>query len=511
MSLQRVLALATSAALALSGCGGTDPASSDGPRPGGSITIYKDRIPVSLSARELGEPDPATMFYGSLVRLEADPEARPYGVLAESLEMVKDPAHWQLRLRPSMRFTDDTPFDADAVKFNWEWHADPANDSRGAAVADQIDSMTLVDATTLDIVLAAPNTDFAADIATSNLNGIGSPTAMEADIEAFNLKPTGAGPFMVESFTADEINLVRNPDYFDPELPYLDEITIKAVPDFEQRRNALSTGENALGVALTAQELDDFRNLGTDVFESHANGGQVYMFNLAKEPLDDLRVRQAIIRALDLDSLDHDVYGGVQTMSRGALSADNQLFDESATQFTHDPVEAQRLIDEYVADNGGVVEFEILATNEADVSLEAQWIAQKLNSLNDVDVEVRTADRTSVVEAQVTKNFEMTYSGLSWVGSTADLRVRLLTDSPQNYGNYASSAMDDLLTHEPAVLDADDHKAIMSDIQVRLRDDAPILWTWARAEGYAASGRVNGVELWGEKAIIPEKLYVESS
>src|SRR5690606_28951078 len=109
----------------------------------------------------------------------------------------EDPTTWVLRLRPGVTFTDGSPLDAEAVKFNWERFRDPEQASPYASVVDQISKLTAIDATTLRIDLTSPNATLDTVIAQTPLNLIGSPTAIEADPAAFARRPIGAGAFTV--------------------------------------------------------------------------------------------------------------------------------------------------------------------------------------------------------------------------------------------------------------------------------------------------------------------------
>ena len=108
-------------------------------------------------------------------------DGQVHGMLASSIEPNDDYTEWTIKIRDGIEFTDGTPLNADAVKFNWERLADPATGALSMQVAQGVSSMTVVDDTTLEVVLAEPNGQFLRTIANSALQWIASPAALQAD------------------------------------------------------------------------------------------------------------------------------------------------------------------------------------------------------------------------------------------------------------------------------------------------------------------------------------------
>ncbi|HEX7097476.1 MAG TPA: ABC transporter substrate-binding protein, partial [Acidimicrobiales bacterium] len=158
-------------------------------------------------------------IYDTLMRY--DPETNEYYPgMAESLTPNADMSVWELKLREGVTFTDGTPYDAEAVKFNIERHAAQGSRSSFAAhVSTNIQSIEVVDELTVRFHLTAPLASFPY-ILTVGPGMIGSVKAIEEKGDQFNLSPVGAGPFMVEKYApGDELVLVRNPDYWAGPVP----------------------------------------------------------------------------------------------------------------------------------------------------------------------------------------------------------------------------------------------------------------------------------------------------
>ncbi|MGW0662996.1 ABC transporter substrate-binding protein [Streptodolium elevatio] len=117
--------------------------------------------------------------------------------IADSLE-PGDGRTWTLRLRPGVRFTDGTAFDAEAVRFNWERHRNPTNRSLKLAATSEITAFGVLDPRTLVVRPARPNANFDRIVA-GQPGFIGSPTAIRADPAGIDRAPVGAGSSLSRS------------------------------------------------------------------------------------------------------------------------------------------------------------------------------------------------------------------------------------------------------------------------------------------------------------------------
>src|SRR5690606_12293696 len=115
------------------------------PAQGGSATIllYSEQAsmdPARFTGSGSSDAQRAFAVYGALVGMNATTgEVDP--ILAESLTANDDFTDWTLVLRDGLVFSDGSPFDADAVRVNWERIQDPASRSPGLALATSIASM----------------------------------------------------------------------------------------------------------------------------------------------------------------------------------------------------------------------------------------------------------------------------------------------------------------------------------------------------------------------------------
>lgn len=209
------------------------------PRRGGSLTI------ATQSSSTADTLDPAKgalstdylrthMFYSCLTSL--DEHLSPKMMLAEDVA-TDDAITWTVRLRTGVQFHDGKPLTAADVVYSLNRHNDPALGSKARAVAQQFESVRATGPLQVEIVLKGANADLPAMLATSHF-------AVIADGTRNFSTANGTGAFRCKEFSPGVRTVgVRNPNYWRPKLPYLDEVLLIGIPDESARMNALLSGD----------------------------------------------------------------------------------------------------------------------------------------------------------------------------------------------------------------------------------------------------------------------------
>ena len=198
--------------------------------------------PLRFTASGGSDGQRAFALYGALVAYDSESgEAQP--VLAESFESNADFTVWTLTLKDGVTFSDGAPYDAAAVKTNWERAKDPANRSPAFTAMLAVSDVTVTDPLTATITLSSPNAQFPNTVSRSALNYLASPAAIAAGTDLTS-QAVGAGPFLLESWTRDDRMIMNaNPDWMGSDGPYLDKLTFRVVGDEEQRIDTFATGD----------------------------------------------------------------------------------------------------------------------------------------------------------------------------------------------------------------------------------------------------------------------------
>ncbi|MEH3046326.1 ABC transporter substrate-binding protein [Sphingomonas adhaesiva] len=209
------------------------------PRTGGRIRV------AGVTASTADTLDPAKgntstdymrhfMLYSGLTQYDAQLHARPG--LAERIA-TRDNVTWHIRLRRGVHFHNGKALDAGDVVYSLMRHRDAATGSKVKAVAEQFAAARRTGPLDLELRLTGANPDLPVILADSHFliveNG-------RRDFSTAN----GTGPFTLRAFAPGIRTVVRrNPDYWKPGRPYLDEIELIAIPDELSRVNALLSGD----------------------------------------------------------------------------------------------------------------------------------------------------------------------------------------------------------------------------------------------------------------------------
>ena len=217
------------------------------------------------------------------------------------------------------KFQDGSPFNAQAVAFNFERMLNPDNHCRCLFYISFIGKVEAVDELTVVFHLKTPSPNLPAIGAPpTSTNVIHSPKAIQEMKEAYNRHPVGTGPFQLKSWqSGDRLVLERNPQYWDKNRPYLDQVTIRPMPDNIARYASVQSGESDVIWTDRAEDvLKAKKNPALNVREYAGSGAQVYAFNTKVAPFDDVRVRQALRMALDLEAYSQAAWGDLWKPTR---------------------------------------------------------------------------------------------------------------------------------------------------------------------------------------------------
>jgi peptide/nickel transport system substrate-binding protein len=404
------------------------------PRRGGTLTMVLSAEPMGLDPVQLqgvqnwAEAIAVAAIYDPL--LYPDAEGRLHAKLAKSLDSPDGGASWTLRLRPGIRFSDGTAFDAEAVRHTWARLADPANRSPVARHAALIERMDVVDAATLGIALAAPTPHFDSAVA-RYLSTIASPAAGET--------PVGAGPFVLAEWERGScMRFRRNPLYWQPGKPLLDEIVVltgmaDAAPKYEAMMSGLAqVALEPLGtnVSKYRTQPDRFALMTTP----ETGGGVALALNLARPPFDDPRLRQAL--SLVLDSAEFVGLAGYDDPAMVMTTLDRagtRWCDPALRLPARDVKRAQRLIDAVAAERGAPLRFTVETfANEGHIR-EANVVKQIVERhLTGTEVTVSVGTVAELMGKWRSGEFDASNHAVRWSDPALDLPASLAASSPAN-------------------------------------------------------------------------------
>ena len=302
---------------------------------------------------ELGIP--LTSVYDTLVY--RNPETGEFVPgLAERWEVSDDGLVYTFYLRQGVTFHDDTSFNAEAVRFNLERITSPDLASQKARfMLGPYERTELVDEYTVRIHLSESFAPFL-DALSQVYLGMASPTAVEQWGDEYQLHQVGTGPFVfAEYMPGDSLLLRRNPDYIwgppitQHETAQLEEVEFRFFTDPATRSPALETGEADVMGEIPPQDVarlkvsPDFRVEAVPI-----PGVSLMVFmNTTRSPLDDVRVRQALLYGTDRQAVISTVFRDTSPVAYGPLAAITFGYEPAVQDtYPYDPAQAATLLDE---------------------------------------------------------------------------------------------------------------------------------------------------------------------
>jgi peptide/nickel transport system substrate-binding protein len=386
--LRRGAVVAVAASLALAGCAESDRDSGGEGAEGGSggtFVFAGAADPVLLDPAFASDGETfrvARQIFEGLVGTEPG-TADPAPLLATSWESSEDGLTHTFQLREDVTFHDGTAFDADAVCFNFDrWYNLPESAQsgdlsyyygalfRGFATGPDADaalysSCEATSPTEAVITLTEP---FAGFISALSLPAFSmqSPTALEEtqDDGAANVltteystnNPTGTGPFQFEAWDrGNAVSLSRYDDYWG-EVALVDEVRVVPIADPQARATAVENGEVDGADLIGPADIAPLEDAGMQVVARDPFTVLYLGFNQKQEPLDDLRVRQAIAHAIDKEAVASASLPEGTELATQFMPQTVAGWNDSVTEYEYDPDRARELLEEAGAD-GATIEF----------------------------------------------------------------------------------------------------------------------------------------------------------
>jgi peptide/nickel transport system substrate-binding protein len=395
--------------------------------------------------------------------------------LAESVK-TDDALHWTVTLREGLVFSDGTPFDANAVTAHWDRLADPKTASPSRAEAATMKSYRAVDKRTIEVTLVARNSQWARYLM-RGLGMIPSPTAVEKLGEGFASAPVGAGPFTVKEYVRDDhLTLVRNPKYWDAPRPHLATLTFRPILNPQQRADTFDSGDGDVSwEVIWSSQLAKWVDEGRDVRIPPINGGQGNIFNATKPPLDDVRVRRALWLAYDAEDLNQKVNNGKAPIVDTLFVKDSPFYNAAAKAPATNLGEAQSLIDAYVAEKGGPLKIDIMATETSRLLTET--LQQQWRRLKGVETSVSVVEPAEFQRRVLSKEFVVSGGSVYGLDPEPIMYDFLHSKSAGNRGGFKSPAIDEALDAGRAAIDLEGRKAAYAAFEKAFWEELPYLLT----------------------------------
>ncbi|MGR3757535.1 MAG: ABC transporter substrate-binding protein [Tranquillimonas sp.] len=446
--------------------------------------------------------------YDGLVRykdgtLEVEP------ALATDWEISEDGTEYTFTLRDGVKFHDGSPFDAEAVKFNFDRMLDeshPYYDTGPFPLSfffSAIEEVEVVDPMTVKFVLNEPYAPFLSNLAYPT-GLIVSPAAVEEHGSEFGRNPSGTGPFEFAEWRPNEAVVVEaNPDYWDG-VPQLEAVVFRPITDASTRTAEMLAGGIDLMVEVPPVALSQFQGDSYRLYEQAGPHLWFLILNAKEGPFADKLVRQAANYAINKEAIVNEVLEGTAEVAAGPTPpAFAWAYNEDLEPYPYDPEKARELIAEAGAD-GAELTFYVTegGSGMLDPVAMGTAIQADLQAVG-FDVTIETYEwNTFLGEVNPGLAGKADMAEMAWMTNDPDtlpflaLRSEAFPDQGGfNSGYYSNPEVDKLLEQARRATDQDERARLYKEMQEIVQEDAPWVFVANWKQNAVTNDRVENFDL----------------
>ena len=438
------------------------------------------------------------------------------GWLASDITPNEDFTVWTVTLRDGVTFHNGAPFNAQTIV---DMYAVQQTGTSGQAAITSASLASLEATGDMEVTytLSTPNSAFPAYL-TGVLGRVFEPGAAAADPEGFSLNPIGTGPFVMQKRDIDnETIVVRNENYWlsDPDgnqLPYLDSITFRPIPDEGTRLDALLSGTVNMMHSLRQGTIRDARDADADIelyeFQGNNTGGGMY--NTQVPPFDDVRVRLGLNMMNNQEAVIDALGGtGISLMATQWFSPDDPYWTQEAADawpsfdFEAGKASIQEYIDDPARSDGkGVgepIDVELSCPPDPTLIAAMQVLVQVWSGSGLVNVTLTQHDQATHISNAVND----VHNAHCWRWSANDdpsLSINPVVAPPEesvsNFPNFFNQESFDLAQQAIQTDDVDERRELYKEIMLNFAEDNIFWYSGYTATMVAADPSIQGINGW---------------
>lgn len=458
------------------------------------------------------------LLFGALVKMTADLDQ--VLDLASEIEISDDATVYTFTIHEGATFNDGTPLTSADVVFTIERAVDKRTasfwrgrllgiagaEAYGSQEAESITGLEAPDERTVKITLE--NTDSAFLVNFVDFSGFGIlPKHILEDVapdqlinHPFNLEPSvGAGAYNFVRYETDQfLELERNPTYWG-EQPAVERIFLRilqpeiAVAELEQG--------NLDVMPIGIDDIDRLtENPNLTVVSVPSPSLDTISINLDREYFQDKRLRQAMMYALDRESIVKEIYQGqAQVMNSPIFGPDWMGIPEGLNEYPYDPDKARQLVEESGWDTSRTVEMMYVPGGNRTFDSMVPIVQAQFADVG-IKVELLQLEAPELIRKLVTEpDYDMYIGGGGVYGADPSISSKYyisanLTPAGANNVRYVNEEIDRLYDEGRAVSEQDDRRAIYTEIAQILNEDLPSIFLWSPNTNFASNTRLQGFE-----------------
>ena len=491
------------------------------PKRGGKLVIATGSDPGQLNpglTTVSGVHLVADNMFNGLIQFDQKLDPQPN--LAERWQVAPDGKSYTFFLRKGVKWHDGQPFTAADVKFTFEEVLLKYHSRTKAGLENVLAGIDTPDETTVLFRFKEPYAPLLRRLDVVEAPILPRHVYAGKDIQTndANLKPIGTGPFkFAEYVKGDRIRMVRNPDYFKPGLPYLDEVIFRIIPQNTTALLALEQGEVDYASDVPGPEIARLQSSkAVSLVKAPAGPGGSFcidqmFFNLSRPPLDKLEVRQAFAYGINRQQVLDQVRFGQGRIATGPIASTmGWAYNPNVTKYEFSVAKAKEALAKAGVSNLAVTFVQATAFQRI-----AEVVKQNMAEVG-VKVELKTLDVTAANEQMfVRKDFDLgigSYCG----GPDPEVGVTRAYVSSNigpivfsNGAGYRNTRVDELFAQGASTVDQAQRTRLYGEIQDQLTKDLPYWWLTETELFRIHRAEIHDLRVWAGD--LAERAWTEKS
>ena len=482
------VALSLASVAGLTACGGSEASSAS-----------TDTLVVGVT-QDIDSMDPAAAesaatrellfnVYDGLVKPDTD--GNLVGAVAEDYGISADGTVYSFVLRPGVLFHDGTPVTAEDVKYSIERYRDYTAGGSLVSAFAAVDHVDVVDENHVDVALKEADTDFLAYFTMAI-----TPAAV-TDLDA---NPVGCGPYrFVSRSPLENVTLAKFDDYWDAEgAAHIPNVVFKVVSNPDSIGVELAGGSIDLFYRTPETQLSQLPEDAFTIYEGGMNIVQALYLNNAQKPFDDVRVRQALAYALDVQEVFDYVSGGAgQEVGSSMYPAFAKYFmPELNDVYDTDLDKAQDLLKQAGYEDGFSFTIQVSSAHPQHIDT-CEVLKEQLARIG-VTANIQQIEWNSwLSDVYTDRKFEGTVVGVDASALNApSMLSRFVSTADNNFVNFQSQAYDEAYARAHAATDDDQKTDLYKECERILAEECASVYIQDLPSFVALASRFAGYEFY---------------
>ena len=505
-----LLTLASIAVL-IAACGGSSSTSSGGsdstgtessaePQPGGTLSVSLGEEITGLNPgagiSTIEDVNLISQIFETLFKEDYEGKVVPW--LLESYKPSKNYTVWTMRLKNGVKFSNGKPMtSADVV---WTLERSMETETR-AALVEGWEKVEALSPTTVVIITKQPTPEMPLILTQWIFSVVPKNWEGESEKQFFD-HPIGTGPFeFVDWKKGESVTLKKNPNYWVPDRPYLDEVVYRTVQDPNSRTAQVRGGQLDMAYSPPFPEIESLENSPELAVDSSALGTEWYLVLNTKSALfENRKAREAVNYGLDRESMIEVALHGHGEPMNSYLTPPTPNYDKSLRAPEQNIEKAKELLAEAVQE-GVEPTFTISSIAESPFWTQAIQIAQANLEEAGFTVSIKLSDLSSMIGQLEESDFDAS-AIMNYGKSSAAELLSFYNGTGGSFANVDTQQLEELLPEAQSETNTAKRNAIYAQMQQMINEEQAVIpaayspFMFARQSDVAGSFIGNTGILW---------------